>query len=67
MIYMESIMPGIILSLLVTFVALSFAFYTDNSAARTRRDWQNSSSQAIKRSGEKATPLQKSDIGRDRA
>ena len=64
--YMENIMPGIILSLLVTFAALSFAFYTDDSAARTRRNWRDSSSQVLNRSGEKDSPAHKSDLGRDR-
>ncbi len=42
-------MPGIILSLLVTLLALSFAFYTDDSSARGRKNWRDSSWHTSKR------------------
>ena len=49
-------MPGIILSLLVTLIALSFAFYTDDSSnARGRRNWRDSSAQVSRRSPEAGT------------
>ncbi len=44
-------MPGIIVSLLVTLAALSFAFHTDDSSAQMRDEWQNSGWHSLKKSG----------------
>ncbi len=44
-------MPGIILSLLVTLAALSFAFHTDDSNTQMRDEWQDSAWHSLKKSG----------------
>lgn len=42
-------MPGIILSLLVTLIALSFAFHTDDNRTPVRDEWKDSGWRTLKK------------------